>query len=71
MQSLVQWLASGGAVGVVGSVTWLAYRLHADAVSAERRRADDWREAWRAEVTRGDVLREQLHTLLRPLRETP
>jgi len=70
-QSLTAWLASGGAAGVVGSLTWLAYRLHADAVNAERRRADDWRTAWQAEVTRGDVSREQLHTILVRLREAP
>lgn len=67
----VPWLASGGGVGIAAAVTWLVYRLHVDAVAAERHRAEsaerreaDWRTAWQAERDRADVHRDQIGVLL-------
>ena len=55
MTELLPWLAAGlgvgGGGGVILGLARLAYRLHVDAVTAERGRADDWRTAaseWRA-----------------------
>jgi hypothetical protein len=59
--SLAPWLAQGGIVSVLA---WVGYRLHADAIGAERRRADDWRTAWQAERDRADVRDGQIGILL-------
>lgn len=40
--SLAPWLAQGG---VTAGILWAAIKLVNIAVTAERRRADDWREA--------------------------
>lgn len=71
------WLASGGGVGIAGAIAWLVYRLHTDAVTAHRqraeaaeKRADDWRTAWSAERDRADMREDQIGVLLgRPPRE--
>lgn len=59
--SLAPWLAPGG-IGTL--LCWLGYRLHVDAVTAERRRADDWRTAWEAERERADLRESQMSILL-------
>jgi hypothetical protein len=67
--SLAPWLASGGGAGIAGAIAWLVYRLHADAVAAERRRADDWRAAAVAAEARADVREGQIGILLGRARE--
>ena len=55
MSDLLPWLAVGLGTGTGGGLVLglarIAYRMHKDAVDAERGRADDWRTAsseWRA-----------------------
>lgn len=55
MGSLVPWLVGGGltglVLGLVNAIAKVYLRLHADAVEAERGRADDHKaaaETWRA-----------------------
>lgn len=69
--SLGPWLAGGGGTAIAGGIVWLIYRLHSDAIAAERGRADDARaraeaEAKRAEAAerRADVREEQLGIVL-------
>ncbi len=69
--SLAPWLASGGGAGIAGFVSFLIYRLHADAVAAERRRADDWRTAAMADRARADVYQQQIGILLGRPQERP
>ncbi len=63
-ETLAPWLASGGGAGIAGAIAFLVYRLHADAVAAERRRADDWRTAAMADRARADVYQQQIAILL-------
>lgn len=58
--TIAPWLG-GGAAGVLA---WLGYKLHSDAVSAERRRADEWSAAYKAERARADLKEEQMGILL-------
>jgi hypothetical protein len=68
--SLAPWLASGSGAGIAGAIAWIVYKLHADAVAAERRRADDWRTAAMADRARADVYQQQIGILLgRPQQE--
>lgn len=75
-QELAPWLGSGGAA----VLAWLGYRFHRDAVegvktgaaeaiAAERRRADDWRAAYEASERRATVREAQISTLLTGVRE--
>ena len=70
-ESLAPWFAGGGGAGLAGFLSWLVYKLHADAVTAHRqraeaaeRRADDWRTAWSAERDRADMREDQIGVLL-------
>jgi hypothetical protein len=54
--------------GVVGVLAWVAYRLHLDAVRAERGRADDWRAAAQREAARADERDRQLAHILDAVR---
>lgn len=49
---LVAVLGSGG---FLTTVVWAVYRLHTDAVAAERRRADDWRTAAQMQSAANEV----------------
>jgi hypothetical protein len=69
--ALGPWFATGGGAGLAGFLAWLVYKLHADAVAAERRRADsaerreaDYRTAWQAERDRADMREDQIGVLL-------
>ncbi len=61
--------------GVFGVASWVAYRLHRDAVAAHRERANDWREvakladvrADRADA-RADLRDEQVRTILEAIK---
>ena len=71
-------MVSGGGVGIAGAIAWLVYRLHVDAVAAERRRADsaerreaDWRTAWQAERDRADVHLDQIGVLMGRVKDSP
>lgn len=55
------WLAPGSITGVLGL---LAYRLHNDAVRAERGRADDARARAVAAEARADLREQQIGILL-------
>lgn len=55
------FLAQGGITGVLA---WIGYRLHTDAVKAERGRADDWRRAAEAAQARADLKDAQMGILL-------
>ena len=54
--------------GVVAAIMASALALVRIAVAAERRRADDWREAYTNEVERGDVREAQLVEIMAALR---
>lgn len=58
--TIAPFLGGGGLAAVI----WLAYKLHADAVAAERRRADEWSAAYRAERERADLKEQQMGILL-------
>jgi hypothetical protein len=62
-------LVSGGLVGAGVAIARLVYRLHYDAVGAEKRRADDWRLAYERELARGDVRETQLAEIMKVIRE--
>ena len=59
-QAIAPWLAGGG----LTTAAWIVYKLHKDAVDAERRRADDWKTAAEAAQARADVRDSQIATLL-------
>ena len=65
------WFAAGGGTGLAAFISWLVYKLHTDAVSAERRRADDWHTAYDRELARGDVRETQLAEIMKVIRERP
>lgn len=67
-ETLAPWLAQSGVTGVIA---WVFYRLHLAAVSAERRRADDWRAAWEAADKRANLREEQISKLLSRAKELP
>lgn len=58
---LLPWLAQGGVTSVIA---FFMYRLHSDAVAAERRRADDARGRAEAAERRADLREEQIAVLL-------
>lgn len=58
--SIVPYL--GGGFGV--AVLWFVYKMHASAVGAERRRADEWYQAYKAERARADLKEQQMGILL-------
>lgn len=60
------FLAQGGITGVLA---WVGYRLHVDAVKAERGRADDARARAEAAEKRADLREEQISILLGRVRE--
>jgi hypothetical protein len=60
-ETLAPFLAQGGISGILAFV---GYRLHRDAVDAERRRADDARERAEAAEKRADLREQQLSILL-------
>lgn len=64
--SLTPWLAQGGVTGILA---WVGYRLHVDAINAERRRADDWRAVAEMNGKRADLREQQMSTLLSATRE--
>lgn len=61
MDSLRDWLLAGGGTGLL---LFIGYRLHSDAVKAERGRADDARAVAAAERKRAELLQEQINILL-------
>ena len=60
-ETLAPFLAQGG---ITGALLLIGYRLHRDAVDAERRRADDARARAEAAEKRAEVREEQLSILL-------
>lgn len=60
-ETLAPFLAQGGLSGVLA---FLGYRLHRDAVDAERRRADDARARAEAAEKRADLREQQLSIVL-------
>lgn len=76
--AFIPWFAGGGGAGLAGFLSWLVYRLHADAVAAHRqraeaaeRRADDWRTAWSAERDRADMHLDQIGVLMGRVKDPP
>lgn len=67
--ALGPWFAAGGGSGLAGFLSWLVYKLHTDAVAAERRRADEWARAYERELARGDVRETQLGEIMKVIRE--
>jgi len=66
MQALLAWfLAPSG----FGALLWLGYKLHSDAVKAERGRADDARARAEAAERRADEREKQIGILLGGFRE--
>jgi hypothetical protein len=68
---LAPWITNGGAVGLLAAVAWMVFtgrlvprRVHDQAVASERARGDDWRDAYRAEVARGETRDRQLGEIL-------
>lgn len=64
MDSLVAWLAAPGVIGLLYGLGRLGYKLHQDAIEAERRRADDARAGREAAEKRADLREEQFRMLL-------
>lgn len=62
MPEWLPWLV--GALLGSGGIVSFGYKLHQDAVSAERGRADDWRAVAKAAQARADVRDEQMAILL-------
>lgn len=60
-ETVAQTVGTGGGAGVLA---WIFYRLHRSAIQAEKRRADDWREACVAERARADLKDQQIGILL-------
>ena len=60
-QDLAPFLTQGGITGVLA---FIGYRLHRDAVDAERRRADDARDAAKAAEARADLREQQINILI-------
>lgn len=58
--TLAPWLAPPG----VGGFLWLLYRLHRDAIAAEKGRADDARARAIAAEKRADLLEDRISILL-------
>lgn len=65
-ETFAPWLAQGGVTGILA---WVGYRLHMDAVKAERGRADDARARAEAAEKRADLREEQISILLGRVRE--
>lgn len=71
LDSLVPWVTQGGAVGLLGAVAWMLFtgrliprRIHEQAVDTERRRGDDWHDAFQAADARADLLDKQMGEVL-------
>ena len=60
-ETLAPFLAQGGLSGILA---FLGYRLHRDAVDAERRRADDARARAEAAEKLADLREQQLSIVL-------
>ena len=60
-ETLAPFLTQGGITGVLA---FIGYRLHRDAVDAERRRADDARERAKAAEARADLREQQIDILI-------
>lgn len=60
-ETLAPFLAQGGITGVLA---FIYYRLHRDAVDAERRRADDARARAVAAEARADLREQQINVLI-------
>jgi hypothetical protein len=58
--SIIPWAGSAGVAGTVALLLRIAYRLHLDAVGAQRERASDWKEIALAERARADLREQQL-----------
>lgn len=71
MESLWAFLAAPGALGLAYGLGRIFYKLHMDAVDAERRRADDARAAAQAAEKRADLKEEQIKILLGGRRKEP
>lgn len=72
LADVVPWATQGGAV--VG-IAWMLFtarliprRLHDQAISAERQRGDDWRDAYRLIEARSEIQDRQLGEILAALR---
>ncbi len=75
LDSVVPWVTQGGAVSLLAAVAWMLFtgrlvprRLHEQAVSRERERGDDWRDAYHAADARSDVLDRQMTEILSAVR---
>lgn len=71
LADLVPWATQGGAVGLLAAVAWMVFtgrlvprKVHEQAVSAERQRGDDWRDAYRAMEARGEIQDRQMSEIL-------
>jgi len=68
--SVAPWI-QGGAVGILAAAVWMLFtgrlvprRVHEQAVTRERERADDWRDAYKAADARADLLDKQMTEVL-------
>lgn len=79
MGSVLQvWGSTGSAVALLAATVWLVFtgrliprRVHEQAVSAEQRQAAGWKDAYLAEVARGDLRDLQMAEILTFVRRTP
>lgn len=69
-QSLGSWLAGGGAAGIAGSVAYLLYRFHIDAIRSAQREAAAYKEQRDYERRRADERERQLGIVLGRASET-
>lgn len=60
-QDLAPWLAQGG---IIGAILWAAIALVRIALGAERRRADDWREAAKTSASAAAVMSGHVERLV-------
>ena len=65
-EKFAPWITQGGITGVL---SYLGYKLHLDAIRAERGRADDARARAEAAEKRADLREEQIGILLGRVRE--
>lgn len=66
---IAPFIGTGGAAGIVVALAYFAYRMHKDAVDAQKERADDWKTAAQAAQARADLKDQQMGILLSPVKD--
>jgi hypothetical protein len=75
---LQAWGGTGSAIALLAATVWLVFtgrliprRVHERALQAEEKRGDGWKDAYLAEVARGDVRDQQMTEILTFVRRSP